>query len=221
LNALATAAAPPQLEAQINAQTSLSVTPISLDTASAAELRLTLQISQPTSAIDASSGTSSSFIRKDLADSVANFNTQTEVRVDSLKLFQISSLSMDLTHPQASVPVPVVGWAYEAIFGTVPWMKDHILAIPRAPLTVENRSVAVVRAVIAPTAMDMGLSMPFRADRIDDPITSTSNTLSSIAQTNYKLPEFHKQLMACILRGAHDCMSKEVQLSRIDEQASN
>ncbi|MGA7793855.1 MAG: Ig domain-containing protein [Candidatus Acidiferrales bacterium] len=208
LNALATASAPPQLVAQVNAQTTLAVTPVSLDTASAAELNLSLQISNPTTTIDASKSSTSSFIRQNMANSVANYNTQTRVRVDSLKLFQVSSLSMDLTHPQSTVPVPVVGWAYEAVFGTVPWMKDHILAIPREPLTVQNRSVAVVRAVVVPTAFDLGLSMPFRSDHIEDPISQTSKSLSSVAQTNNKLAEFHKKFIACILKGEDpDCRS--------------
>jgi hypothetical protein len=218
LKALAAAAAPPQLVAQVNAQTSLTVTPISLDTAAAAELDISLQLSQPTSTIDASKGTSSSFIRQDLANSVASYTVKTQVRVDSLKLFPISSLSIDLTHAQTSVPVPIIGWAYEAIFGTVPWMKDHILAIPRAPETVQNRAVAVVRAVIAPTAMDLGLSMPFRDDSVGDPISLSSKSFSSEGQTNNKLEEFHKQLIVCVLKGNAHCMDK-IRLGDIEEQS--
>jgi hypothetical protein len=217
LNALATASAPPQLMAQVNAQTTLAVTPISLDTASAAELKISLQISNPTSTIDASRGSPSSFIRQDLANSVANYNVQTSVRVDSLKLFQVSSLSMDLTHAETAVPVPVIGWVYEAIFGTVPWMNDHILAVRRDPKTIQNRSLAVVRAVVVPTAMDVGLGMPFRADDIYDPVTETSKSLSSLGQTSNKFQGFHQSLMRCILEASQDCMT-EVRLSRISEQ---
>jgi uncharacterized membrane protein YgcG len=218
LNALAAASAPPQLMAQVNAQTTLAVTPISLDTASAAELAISLQISNPTSTLDASKGAPSSFIRQDLANSVANYNVQTRIRVDSLRLFQVSSLSMDLTHAETSVPVPVVGWTWEAVFGTVPWMKDHILAIPREPKTVENRSVAVVRAVVIPTAMDLGLSLPFRDDSIEDPVTGTTKSLSALAQTSNKFREFHQQLMHCILEGRDDCMTS-VRLSGVAEES--
>jgi hypothetical protein len=217
LNALATASAPPQLMAQVNAQTTVAVTPISLDTASAAELNISIQVSNPTSTIDASNGSPSSFIRRDLANSVANFNVQTKVRVDSLKLFQISSLSMDLTHAETSVPVPVVGWVYEAIFGTVPWMKDHILAVPRDPKTILNRSVAVIRAVVMPTAMDLGLSMPFSDDDLHDPVTESKKSLSSLAQTSNTFLQFHRKLMHCILEDLNDCTT-EVRLSQIPEQ---
>lgn len=216
LNALAAASAPPQLMAQINAQTTLAVTPISLDTASAAELSLSLQISNPTTTIDASKGTTSSFIRQDLANSVANYSVQTKVRVDSLKLFQVSSLSMDLTRPQSSVPVPIIGWAWEAVFGSVPVMKE-VLEFPRGPKTIQNRSIAVVRAVVVPTAMDLGLSIPFRDDRITDPVTGTSESFSSSAQTSNKFQEFHQELMNCILGGGYDCMTS-VRLSGIPEQ---
>ena len=133
LSALATLASPPQLVANINAQTTLMVTPISLDTASSAELNINLALSEPSSAISATGGpANSSFVRQDLANTVANANVQTTVQVDSMKLFQVSSLSMDITHAQPAVPVPVVGWVYDSIFGTVPWMNDHLLAIQTA-----------------------------------------------------------------------------------------
>jgi hypothetical protein len=219
LNALAAASAPPQLVAQVDSQTTLAITPISLDTASAAELHLSLQISNPTTTVDASKNSSSSFIRQDLANSVSNYNVQTAVRVDSLKLFQVSSLSMDLTHPQSSVPVPVVGWAWEAVFGAVPGMKD-VLTIPRSPLTVQNRSIAVVRAVVVPTAFDLGLSLPFRSDHIEDPISLTSKLLFSTDQTDNKLAEYHKNFITCILKGPLDpnstCMT-ETRLSQLKE----
>jgi len=170
LSALATLASPPQLVANINAQTTLMVTPISLDTASSAELNINLALSEPSSAISATGGpANSSFVRQDLANTVANANVQTTVQVDSMKLFQVSSLSMDITHAQPAVPVPVAGWVYDSIFGTVPWMNDHLLAIQRQPKTVQNRAVVVVRAVVVPTAMDLGLSIPFRSEQISDP----------------------------------------------------
>jgi hypothetical protein len=170
LSALATLASPPQPVANINAQTTLMVTPISLDTASSAELNINLALSEPSSTIPATGGpANSSFVRQDLANSVANANVQTTVQVDSMKLFQVSSLSMDITHAQSAVPVPVVGWVYDSIFGTVPWMNDHLLAIQRQPKTIQNRAVVVVRAVVVPTAMDLGLSIPFRSEQISDP----------------------------------------------------
>jgi hypothetical protein len=127
-----------------------------------------------------------------------------------------NTLSMDLTHPETSIPVPIVGWAWEAVFGGVPGMRD-VLVIPRTPKTVQNRSVAVVRAVVVPTAMDLGLSMPFRDDHIDDPVTGASNAISSLDQTSYTFQEFHQRLMHCILDGDDDCMNT-VRLSDIPEQ---
>ena len=215
LNALATASAPPQLMAQINAQTTLAVTPISLDTASAAELKINLQISNPTTTIDASKGTTSSFIRQDMANSVANYNVQTSVRVDSLKLFQVSSLSMDLTHAESPFVIPVVGWAWESVFGEVPVMKG-VFTLPQAPKTIQNRTIAVVRAVVVPTAMDLGLSMPFRADSVRDPITRTDTAISSFNQTGNEFERFHQRLMHCILAGDDGCIAS-VRLSDTPE----
>jgi hypothetical protein len=218
LSALATLASPPQLVANINAQTTLMVTPISLDTASSAELNINLALSEPSSAISALGGpATSSFVRQDLANTVANANVQTTVQVDSMKLFQVSSLSMDITHAQSAVPVPVVGWVYDSIFGTVPWMNDHLLAIQRQPKTIQNRAVVVVRAVVVPTAMDLGLSIPFRSEQISDPITSSSLRLSTLSETDNKWTEFHQQLMNCILRGENQCMTK-IRLSKILDQ---
>jgi hypothetical protein len=197
LSALATLASPPQLVANINAQTTLMVTPISLDTASSAELDINLALSEPSSASATGGPANSSFVRQDLANTVANANVQTTVQVDSMKLFQVSSLSMDITHAQSAVPVPVVGWVYDSIFGTVPWMNDHLLAIQRQPKTIQNRAVVVVRAVVVPTAMDLGLSIPFRSEQISDPITSSSLRLSTL--------------------GENQCMTK-IRLSKILDQ---
>jgi hypothetical protein len=216
LQAFSALAAPPQLSAQVNAQTTLNILPVSLDTANSAELDVSLAISQPTSTISASTA-STSFIRQDMANSVANFSVQSKVRVDSLKLFQLSSLSMDITHPESPVPFPIIGWVYDALFGTVPGMNDHFPAIPRDPKTIQNRTIAIVRAVIVPTAMDIGLSMPFVDDRFLDPITHTIRDMSSADMTGKKLLLFHNALMSCILQGNSNCM-ETTKLSDLPEE---
>jgi hypothetical protein len=109
---------------------------------------------------------------------------------------------------------------YDALFGTVPGMNDHFPAIPRDPKTIQNRTIAIVRAVIVPTAMDIGLSMPFKDDRFVDPITNTTKNLSSAAAAGGKLLRFHQELMSCILKGNLNCM-ETTRLSDLPEETND
>jgi len=81
-----------------------------------------------------------------------------------------------------------------------------VFMIPRSPRTVDNRSVAIVRAVVVPTAMDIGLGLPFIADRVYDPVSEATDPMFSVAQSGGKLRPFHKALMSCILMGRSDCL---------------
>jgi hypothetical protein len=143
LQALANIGTQPRITAELSENASLKITPISLDTASSAELDVDFDVGEPTAPV--TSGVSSS--PKDLLDRVSDHHVTTHVRVESLKLFQISSFTMTLTHPQRGTLVPVIGWGWEAIFGTIPYV-GNLFRLPPYSATVDNRSLAVVRAVV-------------------------------------------------------------------------
>jgi len=201
LQALANVGSAPRIQAELTKEAKLAITPTTLDTASSAQLDVDFDVSEPSppSTVNQASA------QKDLLDRVADHHVTTHVRVESLRLFQVSAFTMELTHPQRPVPLPVLGWGWQAIFGTTPGL-NKVFMIPRSPRTVDNRSVAIVRAVVVPTAMDIGLGLPFIADRVYDPVSEATDPMFSVAQSGGKLRPFHKALMSCILMGRSDCL---------------
>jgi len=210
LQALANIGSQPRITAELTKEAKLTVTPTTLDTASGAQLDVDFDVSEPSPPATANQKTST----KDLLDRVADHHVATHVRVESLKLFQVSAFTMELTHPQRGVPIPVIGWAWQGVFGTTPGL-DRLFVYPRGPKTIDNRSVAIVRAVVVPTAMDIGLGLPFMADRIYDPVSDATDPIFSVAQSGGRIRPFHKELMSCILNGNSDC--HQVKLSSMRE----
>ena len=202
LQALANIGNQPRITAEITKQAKLTITPSTLDTASSALLDVDFDVSEPNPPETVNQKTS----QKDLLDRVAEHHVVTHVRVESLKLFQLSSFSMELTHPLRGTPVPVVGWAWEGIFGTTPGM-GRLFRMPPYSKTVDNRSYAIVRAVVVPTAMDWGLSLRFEADRVKDPITDATDPLNSMKQAGGRLRPFHKCYMQQIVDSNLHCPS--------------
>jgi hypothetical protein len=201
LQSLANIGSRPRVMAEVSREAKLTITPTTLDTASSAQLDVDFDVSEQT----APQGTTPSGAQKDLLDRVADHHVTTHVRVESLKLFQVSAFTMELAHPQPGWPLPVIGWGWQAIFGSTPGLKKVFL-IPRPPKTEDNRSVAIVRAVVVPTAMDLALGMPFMGDRIFDPVTEATDPMNSVAQAGGRLCPFHKHVVRCILNGNNDCL---------------
>lgn len=202
LQALANIGNQSRITAQVTKEAKLTITPSTLDTASSALLDVDFDVSEPNPPQTVNQKDS----QKDLLDRVAEHHVVTHVRVESLKLFQLSSFSMELTHPLRGTPVPVVGWAWEGIFGATPGM-GRLFRMPPYSKTVDNRSYAIVRAVVVPTAMDWGLSLRFESDRIKDPITDATDPLNSMKQAGGKLRPFHKCFVQHIVNPQAVCPS--------------
>jgi hypothetical protein len=215
---IANANTQPKVFAQVGKDTSLTITPVSLDDASAAELDVDFGVNDdgdPTTVNQSSSKT-------DMLDRVSEHKVTDHVRVESLKLFQISTFEMQLTHKS-----PPKCWAYspfcvawKAVFGSVP-MLDNLFEITPRPQTKDNTSIAVVRAIVVPTAIDLALTVRFELDRINDPVMNTAIPLKSISQLNGNIFEFHKNLMRCMVQGpvapATKCLDRRIKLSKIPE----
>jgi hypothetical protein len=212
--ALAGILAPPKLTAQLTRGITLTVTPTSLDTASAAELNVSLVVNEPDGAPQS---VNSAAATQDLLDRVASHVVTDTVRVQSLKLFDLSTLSMQITHPQtptclpleddgfwrkvsyvAAVPFSVPCAVWRSAFGSVP-VAGRLFEWPRPPITVDNRSVAIIRADVVPTAMDFGEALNFESDRVRDPVTGLTESLSSVSQLGWRTRQFHRLLMQCVV----------------------
>jgi hypothetical protein len=182
----------------------------SLDTASSAELNVNLLVNEPDGSPQAVNTTT---IRQDLLDRVATHSVSDTVRVQSLKLFDLSTLSMKITHPLpptcfpvadegagrafsyvAAVPLSIPCGVWKSIFGATP-LAGRLFQWPRSPVTVDNRSVAIIRAVVVPNAMDIGEALNYDSDRVYDPVTRTSVTLFSVQQLGWRARQFHHQML--------------------------
>lgn len=214
--ALAAILAPQKLTAEVSRGITLVVTPTSLDTASSAELNVNLVVNEPSGAPQS---VNSSAVTRDLLDRVATHTVTDTVRVQSLRLFDLSTLSLQVTHPQAptclpiyegenafwitlsyvpAVPFAVPCAVWRSVFGSMPG-ANRLFVWPRLPLTIDNRSVAIIRATVVPTAMDLGEAMDFESDRVLDPVTGITESFSSVSQLGWKARQFHRLMMQCAL----------------------
>jgi hypothetical protein len=215
--ALANMLSPPAITAQLTRGVTLAVVPTSLDTASGAELNVSLLVNEPDGA---PLSVNSAAAIQDTLDRVAMHSVTDTVRVQSLKLFDLSTLSIEITHPLtptcfpvadnqpgrafsyfAAVPLSVPCAVWRSVFGSLP-IAGRLFEWPRSPITVDNRSVAIVRAVVVPTAMDLGEALNYESDRISDPIAYTTESLFSVQQLGWRARQFHRHMMQSMINEA-------------------
>ena len=144
--------------AQIGRALQFSAIPRSLNTASSAEIAVTLNADEsaggPTytggNATDPAANTSR----------VANHDTATRVRVDSVKLFEISSLTAIVERSRSRFPLlpPFVEIPYIGTFA----------GIPLGPAKEFHSSAAILSAYVVPTATDIAYGLRFTPDLVVD-----------------------------------------------------
>jgi hypothetical protein len=230
--ALANILSPQPITAQLTRGITLIVTPTSLDTASSAELNVSLLVNEPDGGPQSVNTTAATL---DTLDRVANHSVTDTVRVQSLRLFDLSTLVMQITHPLPRTCVPTADdqpWhtlsyfpaipfsvpcaVWRSVFGSVP-MAGRLFEWPQTPVTVDNRSIAIIRAVVVPTAMDLGEGMNYASDRIEDPLTNTDETLFSMQQLGFRFRRFHLELMRCMVDRSLPICQSGPRLSKLAE----
>jgi len=143
--------------ARIGRALTFKATPVSLITASGAELDVELEASE-----DGDSQVifkdSSETKRVEDSSRVAQHKVATHVRVESMKLFELSSFSASLRRKNRSFPMlpPLVELPYIGSLVRIPLPSDPTF----------HRSFAVTGAVVVPTAADLAFGIPFVGDRI-------------------------------------------------------
>jgi hypothetical protein len=140
--------------AQIGRQLSFTATPRSLATASSAEIAVTLNADESAGgplytgpgATDPAFNTSR----------VANHDTTTRVRVDSIKLFEVSSFSAIVERSRSRFPLlpPFVEIPYIGTFA----------GIPLGTAKEFHSSTAIISAYVVPTAADIAYGLHFVSD---------------------------------------------------------
>ena len=144
----------------IGRELSVDVKPESLLGANSAELQVVLKADDEATSGLYSSGTTSG------ADAeVSRFgknDTTTRIRVDSLKLFEVSSFASQLMAPKKRFPLLPVPGLEMPYFGS-------ILSVPLKPAREFHTSMAVLSAIVIPTAADLAFSARFISDRLIAP----------------------------------------------------
>jgi hypothetical protein len=194
-------------QAQIGRQIDVKVTPRSLSGASAAEMDVTLKVDDAGKP-SAFTGTSSQPLN---LSRVATHDTTTHVRVDSLKLFEVSGVGAELTLSRPPIPLipPLVELPY----------IGSLVGIPRKPSEEFHSSVAIMSAIVVPTAADLAYGITFVDDRIimappgscrmpwieksaANPLAACI-TLTTASQQELEAPihAFHRVKRQCLLTG--------------------
>jgi hypothetical protein len=191
---------PTPTQAQIGRQLSFYVTPHTLPGASSAELDVQLIAGDAQSPTLYQSGNSTNSI--DTLSRISRFNVTTRVRVESIKLFELSSFTALIQRPRSKFPLvpPFVEIPFISSFASLP--------LPGAK--EYHRSTAIVSAVIVPTATDLAYGIDFSHDRLVTGETRTSwghnyqlRSVSSLTQfqtDSDRMPirAFHKAMVNCL-----------------------
>lgn len=142
--------------AKIGRGLALEVMPRSLAGATSAEFDVTLKVAETAEPVQYAAGKA-----KEGADNtsrVATHNTTTRIRVESLKIVDVSSFWARLERGRTRFPLipPFVELPY---IGT-------LVGIPRKPAAEYHSSSAVISAVVIPTAADLAFGTRFESDRV-------------------------------------------------------
>ncbi len=139
----------------IGRELSVDVKPESLLGANSAELQVTLKADD-----EAGSGSYSSGGSGDAEVSrFGKSDTTTRIRVDSLKLFEVSAFASQLAVPKKRFPLLPIPGLEMPYFGS-------ILSVPVRPAREFHISMAVMSAIVIPTAADLAFSARFVGDRL-------------------------------------------------------
>jgi hypothetical protein len=193
---LVAALLPKPTEAKIGKQLTLKITPFTLPGASSAELQVDLTAGEDAAPTLYQSGSNAGL---DNVSRVATHNVTTRVRVESVKMFELSSFSALLQRPRSKFPLLPP-------FVQLPGIGS-LASLPLPPAKQYHRSTAIVSAVIVPTAADLAYGIEFAPDRRLTGIGPGANpfgfsyqmrkllSLSEVPRT--PIGAFHNAMTAC------------------------
>lgn len=197
-------------QSKIGREFKINITPRSLSGASSAELAISLDAKESAEPTLYSNGKSSS----DNISRVATHNVETKVRLESIKLFEISSFSAYLERSRRNIPILPP-------FFELPYVGS-ILSLPMPGAKEYHRSTAVISAIVVPTATDIVSGIRFNFDRVTFPslpaipaapsCSTTANgtpdhpcslrvALSMSDLSAFSISAFHRAKVACFATG--------------------
>jgi hypothetical protein len=181
----------PKVIAELGRGMTLTITPIALETAASAELQVDLKSGEATAPAVVSGPTD----KKPTIDRVTEHSVTDTVRVESLKLFEIATFGMQLEQRNDYI-VPIVGDVWQAVFGAVPLLNGLFRVEGGTVETISHRSVAIVSAMVVPTAMDLAYSSRFESDR--ELVSEDSKKITLAKELFADARAYHKLKMRCL-----------------------
>jgi hypothetical protein len=184
----------------------VDLVPRSLPGASAAEINVILNVDETGDPALYTAGQASN--ANDDLSRVARHDTQTKMRIDSLRIFEVSSLSAQLLRARTRFPLlPLPGLE-------IPYVGS-LVGIPRRPAAEYHNSIAVLSAMVVPTAADLAYGTRFASDRIvqsgtsgakcpADPSVDKNCTFRAPASTGDfgdDIWEFNRAMVGCFATG--------------------
>lgn len=209
--------------AHIGRETLVDVLPESLSGASSAELQVGLRSADsanpPSYVVSGPLGGSSTDPQ---VSRFSNSTVSTRIRVDSVKMFEVASFSAELYYARKNIPilpVPLVQLPY----------VGSVLSWKVSPAREYHSSVAVMSAIIIPTATDLATGIRFVADRLVEPpplsqpsgcywppysqskppagfphLCQLRPAISITDFANQTIREFHRKMVQCLATGSEE-----------------
>jgi len=170
----------------------LQVTPTSLATGSAVDLNISLTTSEDANA--PGQGGSDASAKTDDTSRIVSGKVVDDVRIETQRLFQVSSFAAAIRRGRTPFIVPLLG--------EIPYL-GQIFQFPRRPESIYHRTFAVAHALVVPTAQDLGYSIRFDKDRQLIAKSGGLPTKNQFYASSYDLPpqvlSFHKRKLQCWL----------------------
>lgn len=213
LGLLASLAIPTPTTVEIKRGMGIRLTPRTLPTGSGAEIDVAIGIGEG----DAAPTQIGEGNNPHALDRVANHSVTTKVRVEAMKLFEVSTFMTTVHHPQPDGIVPVVGHAWNSLFGAVPG-AGRLFKWRRRPAPMHHRSTALINAIVVPTPMDLVAGTRFKYDQEPNPDPWKQESKNKRERTVKRLTppphafEFHQDF--------HECLIKSVKTG-IDTECEN
>jgi len=172
----------------------LTATPYSLSGASGAEMDISVESNENgaelLTAATASNLSSVTAQSDDLASRVSDHKVSTRVRVDSLKLFDLSTMESVLARGKSPWR-PIDPWLEIPVLG-------QIVRVPRKPAITYHRSFIFINAFLVPTAADLASGV-----RIHEDLVFTAGQVATIAHhfkdlggaNAYRISQFHQHML--------------------------
>jgi hypothetical protein len=147
-----------------------------LRNASSAELAINIQIGDPVAAGSRESGVPP-------MSRISQHDVTTNVYVDSLDLFDLSTFANQATVNGGRGYVPLIGPVWQNLFEDLP-VIGHLFSWKKPPATRYHQSLVVVNSAITPTAMGIALLYPTRSTQL-----SFNEQVRKISEYTFKLKQ--------------------------------